>query len=52
MQYTSDNLCKEYGLSVLLKKYDYSKYATNNLYKELMKDSIDYAIENANNYNE
>lgn len=36
----------------MLKKYDYSKYATNNLYKELMKDSIDYAIENANNYNE
>ena len=34
MQYESDNLCKEYGLSVLPKKYDYSKYATNNLYKE------------------
>ena len=33
-----------------LKKYDYSKYVINNLYKELMKDSIDYAIENANNY--
>ena len=52
MQYESDNLCKEYGLSVLPKKYDYSKYATNNLYKELMKYSIDYAIENANNYDE
>lgn len=52
MQYESDNLCKEYGLSVLPKKYNYSKYATNNLYKELMKDSIDYAIENANNYEE
>lgn len=52
MQYESDNLCKEYGLSVLPKKYDYSKYATNNLYKELMKDSIDYAIENANSYDE
>lgn len=52
MQYESDNLCKEYGLSILPKKYDYSKYATNNLYKELMKDSIDYAIENANNYDE
>ena len=50
MQFTSDNLCKEYGLSVLPKKYDYSKYATNNLYKELMKESIDYAIENASNY--
>lgn len=50
MQYESDNLCKEYGLSVLSKKYDYSKYVINNLYKELMKDSIDYAIENANNY--
>lgn len=52
MQYESDNLCKEYRLSVLPKKYDYSKYATNNLYKELMKDSIDYAIENANSYDE
>lgn len=52
MQYESDNLCKEYGLSVLPKKYNYSKYATNNLYKELMKVSIDYAIENANNYEE
>ncbi len=50
MQYESDNLCKKYGLSVLCKKYDYSKYVINNLYKELMKDSIDYAIENANNY--
>lgn len=50
MQYESDNLCKEYGLSVLYKKYDYSKYVINNLYKELMKDSINYAIENANNY--
>lgn len=52
MQYESDNLCKEYGLSVLPQKCDYSKYATSNLYKELMKDSIDYAIENANNYEE
>ena len=52
LQYESDNLCKEYGLSVLPKKYDYSKYATNNLYKELMKDSIDYTIENANSYDE
>lgn len=52
MQYISDNLCKEYGLSVLPKKYDYSKCTTNNLYKELMKDSINYAIENANNYEE
>lgn len=50
MQYESDNLCKEYGLSVLSKNYDYSKYVINNSYKELMKDSIDYAIENANNY--
>ena len=33
MQYESDNLCKEYGLSVLYKKYDYSKYVINN-YKE------------------
>lgn len=52
MQYESDNLCKKYGLSVLPKKYDYSKYATNNLYKELIKDSIDYAIENSNSFEE
>ena len=30
----------------------YNKYATSSLYKELMKDSIDYAIENAKDYNE
>ncbi|MCF0125919.1 MAG: relaxase/mobilization nuclease domain-containing protein, partial [Clostridia bacterium] len=52
MRNTSDNLCKEYGLSILPSKYDYSKYAPNNLYKELMKDSIDYAIESAHGYDE
>ena len=28
------------------------QYATSSIYKELMKDSIDYAIENAKDYNE
>lgn len=52
MQKTSDRLCEDYGLSVLKQEEKYNKYATNNLYKELMKDSIDYAIENAKDYNE
>ena len=44
MRITSDKLCQEYGLSVLKKEDEYNKYATSSLYKELMKDSIDYAI--------
>lgn len=52
MRITSDKLCEEYGLSVLKKEDEYNKYATSSLYKELMKDSIDYAIANARDYNE
>ena len=52
MRKTSDRLCEDYGLSVLKQEEKYNKYATSGLYKELMKDSIDYAIENAKDYNE
>lgn len=49
---TSDRLCKEYGLSVLKQEEKYNKYATSNLYKELMRDSIDYAIASSKDYDE
>ncbi len=52
MRKTSDRLCEDYGLSVLKQEEKYNKYASSSLYKELMKDSIDYAIENAKDYNE
>ena len=55
MRNTSDKLCEECGLSILKHKYQndrYNKFATSCLYKELMKDSIDYAITNARDYNE
>ena len=52
MRKTSDRLCENYGLSVLKQEEKYNKYATSSLHKELMKDSIDYAIENAKDYNE
>lgn len=52
MRKTSDKLCEEYGLNVLSQEEKYNKYATSSIYKELMKDSIDYAIENAKDYNE
>ncbi len=52
MRKVSDKLCSEYGLSVLKQEEKYNKYATSSLYKELMKDSIDYAIANAKDYNE
>ena len=55
MRKTSDRLCADYGLSVLKnEKQDdrYNKYATSGLYKEIMKDSIDYAIATAKDYNE
>ena len=50
MRKISDRLCEEYGLSILKKEEKYEKYANSSVYKELMKDSIDYAIENANNF--
>lgn len=55
MRNTSDKLCEEYGLSILKHEHQndkYNKFATSSLYKELMKDSIDYAIANAKDYNE
>ena len=52
MRKASDKLCEEYGLNVLKQEEKYDKYATSSLYKELMKDSIDYAIANAKDYNE
>ena len=52
MRKASDKLCEEYGLSVLKQEEKYNKYTTSSLYKELMKDSIDYAIANAKDYNE
>lgn len=52
MRKTSDRLCEEYGLNVLSQEEKYNKYATSSLYKQLMKDSIDYAIANAKDYNE
>lgn len=52
MRNTSDKLCEEYGLSVLKQEDKYNKFATSSLYKELMKDSIDYAIANARDCNE
>ena len=51
MRKASDRLCEEYGLNVLKQEDKYTKYATSDLYKkELMRDSIDYAIANAKDY--
>lgn len=50
MRKTSDRLCEEYGLHVLKQEDKYTKYATSSLYKELMRDAIDYAIANAKDY--
>ena len=55
MRKTSDRLCEDYELSVLKnEKQDdrYNKYTTSGLYKEIMKDSIDYAVATAKDYNE
>ena len=52
MRKKSDELCEEYGLSVLKQEEKYDKFASSNNYKELMKDSIDYAIRNSNTYDE
>lgn len=52
MRKASDKLCEEYGLNVLKQEEKYNKYAKSSLYKALMKDSIDYAIANAKDYNE
>ena len=55
MRIASDKLCTDYGLSVLKheKQEDrYNKFATSSLYKELMRDLIDYAIASARDYEE
>ena len=52
MRKTSDKLCYEYGLSILKQEEKYDKFATSSIYKELMKDSIDYAIRNSKDYTE
>ena len=55
MRKISDKLCADYGLSILkneMQEDRYNKFATSSLYKELMKDSIDYAVANAKDYNE
>ncbi len=52
MRKTSDRLCKEYGVTVLKQEEKYNKYSTSNLYKELMRDSIDYAIASSKDYDE
>jgi len=55
MRKASDKLCEEYGLSVIKHEQQedrYNKFATSSIYKQLMKDSIDYAIANAKDYNE
>ena len=52
MRKTSDRLCKEYGLSVLKQEEKYNRYATSDLYKELMRNSIDYAIASSKDYDE
>ena len=50
MRKVSDRICEEYGLSILKQDDKYNKYATSALYKELMRDSIDYAIANSKDY--
>ncbi len=52
MRKKSDKLCEEYDLSVLKQEEKYDKFASSNIYKKLMKDSIDYAIRNSNTYDE
>lgn len=55
MRNTSDKLCDDYGLSVIRHEQQedrYNKFATSSLYREFMRDSIDYAIANAINYEE
>lgn len=55
MRIASDKLCTNYGLSVLKHENQedrYNKFATSSLYKELMKNSIDYAIASSRDYEE
>ena len=46
----SDKLCEDYGLKVLKKEEKYDKYIASSSYKIIMRDSIDYAISVAKDY--
>lgn len=52
MRITSDKLCEDYGLRTLKKEEKYNKYVASSSYKVIMKDSVDYAISTAKNYDE
>lgn len=48
----SDKLCEDYGLKVLKKEKKYDKYVASSSYKIIMRDSIDYAISAAKDYDQ
>ena len=56
MRKVSDNICKEYELQTLEEKSYYknisNKYARSSKYLDSVRTDIDYAISQANNYNE
>lgn len=52
MRNTSDKLCENYGLRTLKKEEKYNKYVASSSYKVIMKDSVDYAIAIAKDYDE
>ena len=52
MRNTSDKLCEDYGLRTLKKEEKYNKYVSSSSYKIIMRDSVDYAISIAKDYNE
>ena len=52
MRITSDKLCEDYGLQTLKKEEKYNKYVSSSSYKIIMRDSVDYAISIAKDYNE
>ena len=56
MRQVSDNICKEYELQTLEEKSYYknisNKYARSSKYLDSVRTDIDYAISQANNYNE
>lgn len=52
MRNNSDDICYSYGLNVLKKEEKYTEFAKSPIHKEIMKDCIDYSIQNANNYKE
>lgn len=56
MRKVSDNICKEYELQTLEEKNYYknisNKYARSSKYLEAVRNDIDYAISQSNNYND